>query len=69
MEKVKSGHYENASEVVRAAIRTLAREEPEFEAKLAALRKAIDQGDASGIAAAGAFDRIRKSFKLPARRR
>ena len=34
--KVKSGRYENSSEVVRAALRTLEREERQFEAKLAA---------------------------------
>jgi antitoxin ParD1/3/4 len=49
--KVKSGRYENASEVVRAALRTLERDEQEYEAKLIALRAAIDEGDASGIAA------------------
>ncbi len=48
--KVESGRYENASEVVRAALRTLEREEREYEAKLAGLRAAIDAGDASGIA-------------------
>ncbi len=48
--KIESGRYENASEVVRAALRTLEREEQQFEAKLAALRAAIDEGDASGIA-------------------
>ncbi len=50
--KVKSGRYENASEVVRAGLRTLEREERQYEAKLAALRAAIDEGDASGIAGA-----------------
>jgi antitoxin ParD1/3/4 len=34
--KVKSGRYENASEVVRAGLRTLEREERQYEAKLAA---------------------------------
>jgi antitoxin ParD1/3/4 len=43
--KVKSGRYENASEVVRAGLRTLEREEQQYEAKLAALRAAIDEGD------------------------
>jgi putative addiction module CopG family antidote len=58
--KVKSGRYENASEVVRAALRTLEREEQEHEAKLVALRAAIDEGDTSGIAGSGIFSRVRK---------
>ena len=41
--KVESGRYENASEVVRAALRTLEHEEQRYEAKLAALRAAIDE--------------------------
>src|ERR1700736_2509252 len=36
--KVKSGRYENASEVIRAALRALERDEQEYQAKLAALR-------------------------------
>jgi antitoxin ParD1/3/4 len=62
--KVKSGRYENASEVVRAGLRTLEREERHHEAKLAALRAAIDEGDASGIAKGNAFGRVRKALKL-----
>jgi antitoxin ParD1/3/4 len=62
--KVKSGRYENASEVVRAALRTLEREELQDEAKLAALRAAIDQGDASGVAEDGVFARVRKTLSL-----
>jgi antitoxin ParD1/3/4 len=67
--KVESGRYENASEVVRAALRTLEREEHEFEAKLAALRAAIDEGDASGVAEGNPFERVRASLKLPRKRR
>jgi antitoxin ParD1/3/4 len=55
--KVGSGRYENASEVVRAALRILEREEREYEMKLAALRTAIDEGDASGIAEGDPFRR------------
>ena len=69
LKKVKTGRYENASEVVRAALRTLEREEREYEAKLAALRTAIDEGDASGIAEDGVFERVRETLKLPRKRR
>jgi len=63
--KVKTGRYENASEVVRAGLRTLEREEQQYEAKLVALRGAIDEGDSSGIAKGNVFRRVRKTLKLP----
>ena len=69
LEKVESGRYENASEVVRAGLRTLEREERQYEAKLSALRSAIDEGDASGIAEANVFERVRDALKLPAKPR
>jgi antitoxin ParD1/3/4 len=62
--KVKSGRFENASEVVRAALRTLEREERQYEAKLAALRTAIDEGDSAGVARGNSFDRVRRKLKL-----
>ena len=69
MAKVKSGRYENASEVVRAALRALERDEREHAAKIAALRKAVDDGDASGVAPGDVFARVRKSLRLrPAER-
>ncbi len=66
--KVESGRYENASEVVRAALRTLEREERQYEVKLAALRAAIDEGDASGIAEGDPFARLREALHLPTHR-
>ncbi len=69
LKKVKSGRYENASEVVRAALRTLEREEQQYEAKLAALRSAIDEGDASGVADGDSFGRTRKALNLPTKPR
>ena len=66
--KVKSGRYESASEVVRAGLRTLEREEQQYEAKLAVLRAAIDEGDASGMARGNVFGRVRKAIKLPVSR-
>ena len=65
LSKVESGRYENASEVIRAALRTLEREEKRYEAKLATLRAAIDSGDASGVARGDVFVRVRAKLKLP----
>ncbi len=42
--RVKEGRYSSASDVVRAALRLL----EEQEAKLAALRAALDEGEQSG---------------------
>ena len=67
--KVESGRYENASEVVRAALRTLEREEREYEAKHAALQAAIDEGDASGVAEGKPFARVRDKLKISKKRR
>jgi antitoxin ParD1/3/4 len=69
LDKVESGRYENASEVVRAALRTLEREEEQYQAKLVALRGAIDEGDASGVSKGDVFARTRKSLNLPTTRR
>lgn len=69
LQRVKSGRYENASEVVRAALRTLEREDQQYDAKLAALRSAIDEGDASGLAEGKVFERVRRKLKLPKSRR
>jgi len=43
-EKVESGEYKSASEVVRHALRLLSRDDQEHQAKLSALRSAIDAG-------------------------
>jgi antitoxin ParD1/3/4 len=67
--RVEAGRYENASEVVRAALRTLECEERQFEAKLAALQTAIDEGDASGIAEGNPFEHVRRTLKLSKKKR
>jgi antitoxin ParD1/3/4 len=66
LSRVESGRFENASEVVRAALRTMEREERAFEAKLEALRAAIDEGDASGIAEGDVFAQVREKLNLTA---
>ena len=64
----RMSRYKTASEVFRAALRAQAREEQEHEAKLTLLRRAIDEGDVSGIARTDAFGRVRRALKLPAKR-
>jgi len=63
--KVEAGLYSNASEVMRAALRLLERDEREHEEKMTALRSAIDRGIASGVAAPGVFARVRRKHGLP----
>ncbi len=69
LKKVKSGRYENASEVLRAALRILEREERQYEAKLAALRTAIAEGDVSGVAQGNVFARVRRPLNRPTKPR
>ena len=46
---VQSGHFDNASEVIRAALRSLMQSEAEDRAKVEALKLAIQEGFDSGI--------------------
>jgi len=43
------------------------REEREFEEKMAALKVAIEEGIASGVAEEGVFERIREKYGVPQR--
>jgi antitoxin ParD1/3/4 len=56
--KVASGDYANASEVMRAALRGMEQEDREYEEKMAILRAAIAEGDASPDAEGDVFERI-----------
>ena len=62
---VESGRYKNASDVVRAALQTLERNEREYEAQIASLRAAIDKGEESGMAEGDVFARVRARANLP----
>ncbi len=65
--KVASGRYDNASEVVRASLRALEREEQVHEVKLAALRAALEEGERSGVFEGDAFDSVRAELRLAGR--
>jgi Arc/MetJ-type ribon-helix-helix transcriptional regulator len=56
------------TEVVRASLRALEREEREAEAKLALLHAALDEGEKSGIAPDGVFDRVRERLTRSSQR-
>jgi antitoxin ParD1/3/4 len=62
-ERVRSGQYANASEVLRAGLRALEQDEQEDLAKLEALRTAIDRGFASGVAEGDPFERVLARLK------
>lgn len=67
--KIKSGRYESISEVVRAGLRSLEREEQEYEEKVKALRVAIKEGLDSGIAEGDPFEEVWASLNLPKKKR
>jgi antitoxin ParD1/3/4 len=64
---IETGRYENASEVIRAGLRALQESEQLHQAKLAALRGALEEGEKSGVAEGDAFRRVRAKLKLKAR--
>ena len=59
--EIESGRYENAGEIFDTALRSL---QQDSTARLHALRNAIDEGDASGLADDGVFDRVRQTLGL-----
>ena len=64
--QVESGRFENVNEVFQAALHTLKRDEREDQAKLEALRAAIDEGLASGVAEGDVFARVLQKVGLSA---
>lgn len=62
-ERVKSGRYNNVSEVVREALRLLEYQEREREARVRDLRAALDAGVASGAAIPLDMDAIQREAR------
>jgi len=66
--QVAAGRAASVEEVVRVGVAALEREQRRYDAKMAELRAAIDEGDASPDAEPGVFDRIRAKYGLPSLR-
>jgi antitoxin ParD1/3/4 len=67
-ELVESGRYRSASEAVRDAVRLLQQREEEREAKLEAIRKAVDVGveeleRGEGIPGSNVFEELLEALK------
>lgn len=61
--KIQSGQYANASEVLRAGLRALDEDDKENQARLEALRTAVQAGINSGIARGDAIARVRARIR------
>jgi antitoxin ParD1/3/4 len=67
-ERIANGQYANASEVLRAGLRALEQDEMEQAAKMEALRSALIEGEESGTAEEGVFDRVLAGLSVVTRR-
>jgi antitoxin ParD1/3/4 len=61
--KIRSGHFANASEVIRAGLRALELGEKEDRARLQAIRGAILAGEESGVAEGDVMQEIRERMR------
>jgi len=61
--RIRSGHYANASEVIRAGLRALEQGEKEDRARLQAIREAVLAGEESGIAAGDVLKEVRERMR------
>jgi len=61
--RIRSGHYANASEVIRAGLRALEQGEKEDRARLLIVREAVLAGEESGIADGDVIKEIRERMK------
>lgn len=61
--RIRSGKYANASEVLRAGLRALDRLEREDQARVEALRAALEAGEASGVAEGDVVSEARERIR------
>jgi len=62
-QQIAKGRYANASEVLRAGLRALDEDEREDEAKLEALRNALQEGEDSGVYEGDPFEDARQFIR------
>jgi antitoxin ParD1/3/4 len=62
-DKIRKGQYANASEVVRAGLRALEKDEQEDAARLKALRSALIAGEESGFVQGDPFGQVREHMR------
>lgn len=67
--QIATGRYEDASDVVRDALRALESQKQDYETKLEALKAAIAEGDASGVFEGDPFSQAWADAGLPASER
>jgi antitoxin ParD1/3/4 len=65
--QVAAGRFASVQDVCEAGIEALRRRQERREAKLAALDAALEEGERSGLAEDGVFERVRARLGLPAR--
>ena len=61
--RIRSGHYANASEVIRAGLRALEQGEKEDRARLQVIREAVLAGEESGIADGDVLREVRERVR------
>ena len=63
--QVAAGRAASIEDVVRAGVAALERKQQRYDAKMAELRAAIDEGDASGVFEGDPFAAVRAKYGLP----
>ena len=62
-----AGHFASVEDVIEAGLMMLQKHQERHAAKLAATDAALEEGERSGLAEDGVFERVRARLGLPAR--